>query len=103
MYLIGRIDVKIQDAARAQYRRHSIYTVYLTGPAGEREEVGTTQRRSGQGLLIVLRCASVQARVRRLPGAAAATVTKRADRLIFSNGWCLEFGGTLLQEAERSE
>lgn len=92
--------MKFADAARAQYQRHSIYTVYLVGPDGEREEVGTTQRKSGIGLMTVLWRDSVQERVRRLPGAESATLKKMAERLVFSNGWSLEFGGTILQEAE---
>lgn len=92
--------MRFEDAARAQYQRHSIYTVYLVGPDGEREQVGTTSRKSGTGLLTVLGRDSVQARVRLLPGAETATLKKTAERLVFSNGWSLEFGGTIRQESE---
>lgn len=88
-----------EDAARVQYRRQTVYTVCLSGPDGEREQVGTTSRKSGTGLLTVLKRDSVQAHVRRLPGAETATLKKTADRLLFSNEWRLEFGGTILQEA----
>ena len=88
------------QAARQQYRYRTIYTVWLAGPQGEREQVGTTSRKNGQGLLRVLRRSDVQARVAALPNAGGATFTKKADRLVFSNGWSLEFGGTIRQEAE---
>ena len=87
------------DAQQRQYLYRTVYTVWLVGPAGEREQVGTTQRKSGTGLMSVLRRESVQTRIAALPGAASATFTKRADRLEFSNGWRLEFGGTIRQEA----
>lgn len=88
-----------ERACRLQYRLHTIYTVYLVGPNGEGEQVGTTQRKSGAGLMSVLRQESVQARVAQLPGAATATFTKTATSLRFSNGWRLEFGGTIRQDA----
>jgi hypothetical protein len=88
------------EAARRQYRYHTFYTVFLVGPAGEREPVGTTQRKSGSGLLAVLRRDSVQERVRQFPGVESITLKKSADRLAFSNGWALVFGGTIRQEAE---
>jgi hypothetical protein len=87
------------QAARAQYLHSSFYTVWLVGPAGEREYLGSTQRKSGTGLRKFLRDKDVQERVSRLPDAASATYTKRADRLEFSNGWRIEFGGTIRQEA----
>jgi hypothetical protein len=88
------------QAARQQYLRHTIYTVVLVGPNGEREQVATTQRKSGTGLVSILRRESVQARIAQLPGAATATFTKKATSLFFSNGWRLEFGGTIRQEAD---
>lgn len=93
------MGMTFSDACRRQHLHHTIYTVYLVGPDGEREQIATTQRKSGTGLLAVLRRESVQARVAQLPGAATATCQKKAGGLLFSNGWRLEFGGTIRQEA----
>lgn len=89
-----------EQASRMQYRYHSYYTVWLTGPNGEREEVARTQRKSGSGLMQVARGERFQERVKQFQDAAEITFKKRADRLEFSNGWRLEFGGTILQEAK---
>lgn len=86
-------------ASRVQHRYATYYTVYLVGPAGEREELGYTARKSGDGLLAVLRRESVQMRVSRFPGAREITLRKRRGRLEFSNGWAMEFGGTIRQES----
>jgi hypothetical protein len=87
------------EAARAQYLHSSFYTVFLIGPNGEREMVGTTQRKSGSGLLKVLGSKAVQARVALTPDAETATIKKTSGKIVFSNGWSLEFGGTIRQEA----
>lgn len=91
--------MQFENAARAQYRRHSYYTVYLVAPDGAREEIAHSQRKSGSGLLTVLYRPAVQERIRQLPGMADARLRKFSDRLEFSNGWRLEFGGTIRQEA----
>lgn len=88
-----------EQAAKRQYLRSSLYTVWLVGPNGERESLGSTSRKSGSSLIAILGEKSVQERVSRLPEAATATFTKKADRLIISNGWRIEFGGTIRQEA----
>lgn len=88
-----------QTAARIQYRHNSIYTVYLVAPDGTREYLGTTQRKSGIGLMAILRRDSVQERMKSLPGADTARFTKHADRLALSNGYRIEFGGTIRQES----
>lgn len=88
------------EAARAQYRRHPIYTVWLVGPAGEREQIGATQRKSGDGLLKVIARESVQERMRRFPDAESLRCAKRKGGLELTNGWRVEFGGTIRQEAD---
>lgn len=88
-----------ERAARLQRNLHTIYTVYLVGPDGQGEQVGDTQRKSGAGLVEILQRESVQERLRSLPGAATATFKKEAGRLVLSNGWRLEFGGTIRQAA----
>lgn len=88
------------QAARKQYLHSTFYTVWLVGPNGERESLGSTQRKSGSKLMQILCETAVQERVSKLPGAETATFTKKADRLVFSNGWRIEFGGTIRQEAE---
>jgi hypothetical protein len=88
-----------QDAARRQHLRTSYYTVWLVGPGGERENLGHTARKTGTGLLTFLYRPAVQERIKALPGAADARLQKFKDRLEFSNGWKLEFGGTIRQEA----
>ena len=91
------------EAQRRQYLRSTIYVVYLVGPDGEREQVGTTSRKSGAGLMEVLQRGNVQVRVAALPGAATATFRKHADRLEFSNGWALVFGDTIRQESQEAQ
>ena len=92
--------MNFQTAARIQYRRHSKYVVTLKGPNGEQEAIGYTARKSGSGLLAILYTPRCQERVKQLPGADSARLTKTATALVFSNGWRMEFGGTILQEAE---
>jgi hypothetical protein len=89
----------IEQAANKQYLRSSFYTVWLVGPNGERESLGSTQRKTGSSLVRIMREKAVQARLSELPGADSATFTKKADRLLISNGWRIEFGGTIRQEA----
>ena len=88
-----------EDAARRQYRYSTLYAVFLIGPNGEREQVGATSRKSGDGLVAVLRRESVQERIKQIPGVESATFRKFKDRLEVSNGWKLQFGGTIRQEA----
>jgi hypothetical protein len=92
--------MKFQDAARMPYLHTSFYTVWLVGPNGERESLGSTQRKTGSMLIKILCEKTTQERVSRLPGAASATFKKHADHLEFSNGWKIAFGGTIRQEAE---
>jgi hypothetical protein len=98
--------MKFHDAARRQYLHSSIYTVWLVGPGGTREELGTTQRKTCVGLMGILYLPGVQARIKRLPGAGDMGVRKRDGGLEFTaaggepNGWRVEFGGTIRQEAE---
>lgn len=89
----------IQEAHRRQYLRHTFYTVFLIGPDGSRSHVANTQRKSGMGLIKIMQSDNVQARVRMWPDAETITFKKYADRLEFSNGGRLEFGGTLLENA----
>jgi hypothetical protein len=88
-----------EQAANKQYLHSSFYTVWLVGPNGERESLGSTQRKTGSCLVQIMRQKSVQARIAQLPDAETGTYTKKADRLLFSNGWRIEFGGTIRQEA----
>lgn len=88
------------EAALRQYRRRTLYVVLLIGPNGEREELGRTIRKSGHGLLDVLSRDYVQERVKLLPNAETACFKKFADRLELDNGWRIEFGGTIRQEAQ---
>lgn len=87
------------QAARKQYLHSSFYTVWLVGPDGERERLGSTQRKTGASLVKILCEKAVQDRVARAPDAASATFTKKPDRLLLSNGWSIQFGGTIRQEA----
>ena len=89
-----------ENAAKLQYRYATYYAIILVGPNGERETLGKTQRKSGSGLLLVLERESVQARMREFPGAYSITLKKTASALILSNGWRIEFGGTIRQEAD---
>jgi len=88
-----------EQAARKQYLRKSFYTVWLIGPHGERESLGSASRKSGSSLVAILGEKAVQERVSRLPNASTATFKKRANCLEISNGWRIEFGGTIRQEA----
>lgn len=89
------------EAARAQYRFGSFYTVFIVSPDGTRTYAGMTARKTGAGLMAVLRRDHVQAYVAGLPGAADATFKKSATALTLSNGYRFEFGGTIRQEATR--
>lgn len=91
-----------QQAAADQYRRTSFYVVFLVSPNGERERVARTQRKSGSGLLQVMRGEKVQTLAATWPNMDAVTFKKFADRVEFSNGWRLEFGGTIREEAANS-
>lgn len=93
------MSMTFDEAARIQYRRHSMYVVFLVSPDGSREQIGITARKTGSGLMNVLRRDSVQEKVKRLPGALTATFKKHADRLDFSNGYKIVFGGTIRQES----
>lgn len=88
-----------QEAARMQYRYHSYYTVWLVAPDGTRTEFGLTQRKSGSGLMAILRSDAGQKRIAGIPGVAAVTFKKTATALILSNGYKIAFGGTIRQEA----
>lgn len=89
------------EARARQYRYGTIYCVYLIAPDGTKHPLGTTARKTGTGLMNLLRTEKAQATVARLvPDAATATFKKSADRLTVSNGWAVTFGGTLIQEAE---
>ena len=86
-------------AAKAQYRHATYYTFWLVSPQGEREQIGITQRKSGDGLIAVLRRVGWEALVTRIPDLEETTMKKRADRILWSNGWSAEFGGTIREEA----
>lgn len=90
------------EAADRQYHYGSFYTVFLTTVAtGERVYLGMTGRKSGAGLMAILRRTYVQDHIATLPGVSEATFRKTADALILSNGYRIEFGGTIRQEATR--
>src|SRR4051812_4255019 len=98
---MGRAEpMTFQQASERQYLRQTRYAVFLCGPAGEREPMGHTARKSGTGLMDVLWRPTVQERMRQFPGASDLRLFKHADRLEFGNGWSLRFGGTMRQEAE---
>lgn len=89
------------EAARVQYRLHSFYTVQLVTPTGEKEIVGSTQRKSGSGLLhFVCGSDALKAKLSAIPGMLDGTFKKTAKAIVFSNGYKIEFGGTIRQEAE---
>jgi len=87
------------EAARRQHLYSSIYTVWLVAPDGTREQIGTTQRKTGSGLRAVLARPSVQERIAKIPGIEDVRLKKTASALIFTNGYRIEFGGTIRQEA----
>lgn len=87
------------EAASRQHLYHSYYTVWLVSPTGEREYLNFTARKTGTGLMKILRLNSVQDRIKQFPDAETLTLKKRADRLELSNGWQIKFGGTIRQEA----
>ena len=77
----------------------TFYTVWLVGPNGERESLGSSGRKSGSGLRAILWTPAVQARVKQFNGVEELRMESKADRLLFSNGWRIEFGGTIRQES----
>lgn len=92
-----------EQAARAQHLRFSYYTVWLVSPTGERTRLGSTQRKNGTGLMNILRADSTQNRLKAMPVMDGATIKKTKSALTFSNGWKIEFGGTIRQEASLQE
>lgn len=89
-----------QDAANRQYLHSSIYTVFLIDPDGTREQIGTTHRKSGTGLMNVLRREPVQEKLSAMPIMLGdVRLKKTASALIFTNGYRIEFGGTIRQES----
>ena len=90
-----------QDAAAAQYRLHSYYTVHLVKPCGETVPLGYTQRKTGTGLLVFVTGKAVQEALKtHVPGIEGVTIVKKTKAaLLLSNGWRIEFGGTIRQEA----
>lgn len=91
--------MNFSTASAIQHNRHTYYTVHLVDPQGNRQRVGRSQRKSGTGLMTILRGVTVQDIVDKWPGAATMTFKKHKDRLEFSNGWNLVFGDTIRQEA----
>jgi hypothetical protein len=89
-----------EEAAARQYNRHTFYAVFLVDPVGNRTRVARTQRKSGTGLIRLLSCDAIRNRLLEIPGIQEVTYKKFADRLELSNGWKIEFGGTIRQEAE---
>jgi len=89
-------------AAADQHRANSFYTVFLVNTAtGERTYLGSTARKTGTGLMLILEKSYVQDHIATLPGMAEATFRKTATALVISNGYRIEFGGTIRQEATR--
>lgn len=88
-----------EQAAARQHNRHSIYDVHLVAPDGGRTLVARTQRKSGVGLIRILESPRFQARIQAMPEMTEATFRRKAKALLFSNGWRLEFGQTIMQEA----
>ena len=89
-----------REATRKQYLRNSYYTVHLVGPNGQRETIGQTARKTGTGLMLILTTEANLNRLRSLAGdLSKVSFKKRSDRVELSNGWRVEFGGTIRQEA----
>jgi hypothetical protein len=88
--------MKFQEAANVQYRRTTYYTVFLVkgnGEQAERVELGSTQRKTGSGLLSFIRMESVQKILgEQLPNSEIELTKKTANALRL-------FGGTIRQEA----
>ena len=91
------------EACERQHLYGSYYTVWLVAPDGAREYLGYIGRKSGAGLLSLLRTDRVQDRVARFEGAEGVTLKKTANALVLSNGWQIAFGGTIRQEAAAAE
>lgn len=91
--------MKFSDAARVQYRLSSYYTVQLVKPDGTKVELGSTMQKTGIGLLKFV--SSRLDKVRELiPNPDTVEMVKKtATALHFSNGYRIEFGGTIRQEA----
>lgn len=89
------------DAAKKQYLRSSFYTVWLVHPGGKvRVNLGSTQRKTGAGLLKIIGTPYAQQTIgEHIPNTVTLT-KKTASAILLSNGWRIEFGGTIRQEAE---
>jgi hypothetical protein len=114
------MTMTFEQAAERQHRYGSYYTVWLLGPDGEREYLGFTARKSGAGLLKFMSSLKIQERMKQFPDADNLRCTKTATALIFTskaevakaiaegrstptpNGWKIQFGGTIRQEAAES-
>lgn len=93
--------MRFQDAAERQYRLHSYYTVHLVKDTGEMVPLGFTQRKTGTGLLVLIGGKAVQETLRmHVPDSDNVTITRKTKTALhLSNGWRVEFGGTIRQEA----
>jgi hypothetical protein len=88
------------EAAKRQHLYGSYYTIWLVSPEGKREYIGFTGRKSGAGLFKFLQRDTMQSLMkRRFLDVASLSFKKTATALILSNGWKIEFGGTIRQEA----
>ena len=88
------------QAAKTQYLRDSYYTVWLVGAKGERVRLGSTQRKSGSGLLSFCSMASVQETLGKYLTPSVTIKKKTSTAILLSDGWRIVFGGTIRQEAE---
>ncbi len=90
-----------ESAARVQYRFKTYYAILAVGPNGERVTCGSTQQKSGRGLLKALGNPAILANIRAaVPNPDGTEIVKKtATALHLSNGWRIEFGGTIRQEA----
>jgi hypothetical protein len=94
-----------EEAVKEQHLYSSYYTVWLVNAEGKRVAYcGRTQRKSGSGLIAKLRTEAVQKLVaEKVPDVANVEFKKTAAALKMSNGWSLQFGGTIRQEAAEAQ
>jgi hypothetical protein len=94
------MNMTFEEAARKQYLYSSFYTVWGVDRQGERIYLTCTQRKSGRRLIGLLSIAGpVREWVLGVPGIMDTDFKKTATSVSFSNGYRVEFGDTIRQEA----
>jgi len=92
--------MNFEKAASIQYLRKTQYTVEIVSPEGVVTRLGSTSRKSKDGILHLIRNnLHVQAKFLEVCGDGNYKKTKEGIKL--DNGFLIRFGNTIRQDAEK--